>query len=117
MEAEAVEHDFQRCRPRMKPVYLGFFFVDPVLNHVSSRRWTFDIAGAIVFLLLYFGLFALQNPSVFVHIGGILLLGVIFMPWNSGACTFFIFAAAMVPFCVDSKKAAVAGLLIVGGIG
>jgi len=103
--------------PLLWVFYLGFFFVDPVLNHVSSRRWNFDIAGAIVFLLLYFGLFALQNPSVFVHIGGILLLGVIFMPWNSGACTFFIFAAAMVPFCVDSKKAAVAGLLIVGGIG
>jgi two-component system sensor histidine kinase DesK len=97
--------------------YLGFFFVDPVLSHGGARIWALDLAGAIVFMFLYFGLFALQNPSVLVHIGGMLLLGVLFMPINQGACTFFIFAAAMVPFCVDSKRAAVAGLLIVGGIG
>jgi two-component system, NarL family, sensor histidine kinase DesK len=97
--------------------YLGFFFVDPVLSHASALRWTVDIAGAIVFACLYFGLFALQNPSVFVHIGGMLLLGMLFMPWNQGACTFFIYAAAMVPFCVDTQRRAVAGLLIVGGIG
>jgi two-component system sensor histidine kinase DesK len=36
---------------------------------------------------------------------------------NSGACTFFIFAAAMVPFCVGSQIAAVAGLITIGSIG
>jgi two-component system sensor histidine kinase DesK len=97
--------------------YLGFFFVDPVLNHVSDWRWTLDIAAAMVFVCLYFGLFALQNPSVFIHIGGMVLLGMLFMPWNQGACTFFIYAAAMVPFCVNTQKRAVAGLLIVGGTG
>jgi len=97
--------------------YLGFFFVDPVLNHVSVWRWTLDIAAAMVFVCLYFGLFALQNPSVFIHIGGMVLLGMLFMPWNQGACTFFIYAAAMVPFCVNTQKRAVAGLLIVGGTG
>ena len=97
--------------------YLGFFFVDPVLNHVSASRWALDLTGAFVFLLLYFGLFALKNPSVFVHIGGMVLLGMLFMPWNQGACTFFIYAAAMVPFSVNTQKQAVAGLLIVGGTG
>jgi two-component system, NarL family, sensor histidine kinase DesK len=97
--------------------YLGFFFVDPVLSHASARIWALDLAGAIVFIFLYFGLFALQNPNVFVHIGGMLFLGVLFMPINQGACTFFIYAAAMLPFCVNSQKAAVAGLLVVGGIG
>jgi two-component system, NarL family, sensor histidine kinase DesK len=97
--------------------YLGFFFVDPVLSHASAVRWTVDIAGAIVFVCLYFGLFALQNPSVFVHIGGMLLLGMLFMPINAGACTFFIYAAAMLPFCVDTKRMAVIGLATVGTIG
>ena len=41
----------------------------------------------------------------------------LFMPINSGACTFFIYAAAMVPFCVDTKKAAIFGLAIVGTLG
>jgi two-component system, NarL family, sensor histidine kinase DesK len=97
--------------------YLGFFFVDPVLNHVSAWRWTLDLAGAGVFLLLYFGLFALENPSIFVHIGGMMLLGMLFLPINSGACTFFIYAAAMLPFCVQSQKSSFIGLLLVGAIG
>jgi two-component system sensor histidine kinase DesK len=87
------------------------------LSHGGARIWALDLAGAIVFIFLYFGLFALQNPSVLVHIGGMLLLGVLFMPINQGACTFFIYAAAMVPFCVNTQKAAVAGLFIVGGVG
>ena len=98
-------------------VYLGFFFVDPVFNHASARIWALDIAGALVFLVLYFGLFALENPNPFAHIGGMLLLGVLFMPINAGACTFFIYAAAMLPFCVDTKRAALFGLATVGVIG
>jgi two-component system sensor histidine kinase DesK len=41
----------------------------------------------------------------------------LFMPINSGACTFFIFAAAMVPFCVNSQRAAILGLATVGTVG
>src|SRR5262249_6183064 len=62
----------------------------------------------------YFGLFALENPKVFVHIGGMVLLGMLFMPINGGASAFFIYAAAMLPFCVDTKRAAVVGLAAVG---
>jgi len=103
--------------PLLWVLYLGFFFIDPVFSHASARIWALDLAGACVFILLYFGLFALENPSVFVHIGGMILLGMLFMPINSGACTFFIYAAAMVPFCVDTKKAAILGLAIVGTMG
>ena len=103
--------------PLLWVVYLGFFFIDPVVSHASFRIWFLDIAGATVFLFFYFGLFALRNPKAVVHIGGMLLLGVLFMPINSGACTFFIFAAAMLPFCVDTKTAAVVGLLTVGVVG
>jgi len=103
--------------PLLWVIYLGFFFVDPVLNHASVGGWSLDIAGAVVFLFFYFGLFALENPSLYIHIGGMVLLGMLFMPINSGACTFFIFAAAMLPFCVNTKKASILGLAIVAGIG
>ena len=103
--------------PLLWIVYLGFFFIDPVLGHASSRIWIADIVGGLIFLSLYFGLFALENPSVFVHIGGMMLLGISFMPINSGACTFFIYAAAMLPFCVNTQRAAIAGLFLVGGMG
>ena len=103
--------------PLLWVVYLGFFFVDPVISHASLRIWALDLVGAAVFLVLYFGLFFLENPRTVVHIGGMLALGMLFMPINSGACTFFIFAAAMLPFCVDSKTTAVIGLLAIGALG
>ncbi|MGC1451827.1 MAG: sensor histidine kinase [Candidatus Sulfotelmatobacter sp.] len=103
--------------PLLWVVYLGFFFVDPVMSHASLRIWFLDIAGATVFLFLYFGLFCLENPKAVLHIVGMVVLGVLFLPFNAGACTFFIFAAAMLPFCVDTKTAAVVGLVTVGLVG
>ncbi len=103
--------------PLLWMLYLGFFFIDPVVSHAALRIWLLDALGATVFLCLYFGLFAIENPRAIVHIGGMVLLGLLYQPINGGACTFFIFAAAMLPFCVDSKTAAVVGLATVGAIG
>ncbi len=102
--------------PLLFLVYLGFFFIQPIAAHVSLKLWVLDLAGVAVFLALYLGLFALENPRVFVHIGGMMLLGLLFQPINNGACTFFIFAAAMLPFCVPNNTAAVIGLFTIGGI-
>jgi two-component system sensor histidine kinase DesK len=87
------------------------------MSHASLRLWRLDGIATVVFLCLYFGLFVLQNPRGFVHIGGMVLLGVLMQPWNQGACTFFIFAAAMLPFCVATQTAAVLGLVTIGSIG
>jgi len=103
--------------PLLWVIYLGFFFVDPVMSHASAGRWLFDCLGAAIFLCLYFGLFVLVYPRALAHIAGMVLLGVLYLPYNGGACTFFIFAAAMVPFCVESQGAAVFGLLAVGATG
>lgn len=103
--------------PLLWMLYLGFFFIEPVLDHVSLKFWLLDILGALAFLVLYFGLFVLESPRGLFHIGGMVLLGVLFLPINSGACTFFIFAAAMVPFCVETQTAAVACLVIIGSVG
>ena len=103
--------------PLLWVVYLGFFFIDPVLSHASYRVWLLDGVGAAIFLSLYIGLFALENPHPFVHIGGMVVLGILFQPVNNGACTFFIFAAAMLPFCVKTKTAAAVGLMTIGAIG
>ena len=102
--------------PLLWVVYLGFFFIDPVMSHASFRLWLLDGLGAAVFLFLYLGLFALENPRSLVHIGGMVLLGMLFQPVNQGACTFFIFAAAMLPFSVGSQTAAVLGLITIGTI-
>jgi two-component system, NarL family, sensor histidine kinase DesK len=103
--------------PLLWVVYLGFFFIDPVVSHASARIWLLDLSGAAVFLILYFGLFFLECPRALVHIGGMVALGLLFQPINDGATTFFIFAAAMLPFCIETQIGAVIGLAIIGLLG
>jgi two-component system sensor histidine kinase DesK len=103
--------------PLLWVLYLGFFFVQPVVDHVSSKQWLLDGLGAAIFLVLYWGIFLLERPRALVHVGGIVLLGILFLPFNAGGCTFFIFAAAMVPFLVDTQARAVAGLVVIAAIG
>jgi two-component system sensor histidine kinase DesK len=103
--------------PLLWVFYLGFFFIQPVMDHVSWKMWLLDGLGAVLFLCLYFGLFLLVHPRSLVHVTGIVLLGLLYQPINPGACTFFIFAAAMLPFCVKTQAAAFAGLLGIGAIG
>ncbi|HEY6770000.1 MAG TPA: sensor histidine kinase [Candidatus Sulfotelmatobacter sp.] len=98
-------------------IYLGFFFVDPILSHASLRMWLLDGTGALVFLVLYFGLFFLDHPYPIAHIIGIMLLGIAFAPFTSGACTFFIFAASLFPFTVKTQRTAIIGLGVIGSIG
>jgi two-component system, NarL family, sensor histidine kinase DesK len=98
-------------------VYLGFFFMDPVMSHASRQVWLLDISGAVVFLILYLGLFVLENPLAYVHVGGMVLLGLLYQPINGGACTFFIYAASMLPFCVETQTSAFIGLGAIGAIG
>jgi two-component system, NarL family, sensor histidine kinase DesK len=103
--------------PLLWVLYLGFFFVQPVMEHVGLRIWLLDILGALVFLVFYFGLFLFENPWPLVNIAGMLLLGILYLPINASACTFFIYAASMVPFCVETQIAAVVGLVTIGAIG
>ncbi len=97
-------------------LYLGFFFVQPIVDHVGLKRWFFDVLGALVFLILYWGIFLLERPRPIVHVGGMLLLGVLFLPYNLGGSTFFIFAAALVPFMVSTQARAIAGLGLIGAV-
>jgi two-component system sensor histidine kinase DesK len=103
--------------PLLWVLYLGFFFIQPIMDHVSLKMWLLDGLAAVLFLFLYFGLFVLAHPRALAHIVGMVLLGLLFQPINGGACTFFIFAAAMLPFCVETQAAAFAGLLVIGATG
>ena len=102
--------------PLLWVLYLGFFFVQPIADHVDLKHWLLDGLGAAVFLVLYFGIFLLEKPRVLFHVGGMVLLGVLFLPFNVGGCTFFIFAASMVPFLVQTQMQAWVGLGILSSI-
>jgi two-component system sensor histidine kinase DesK len=93
--------------------YSGFFFVQPVLDHFTARQWLFDVTAYVIFLCLYLGLFWLEGTKGLIHVGGMTLLGILLVPFNGGAATFFIFAAAFMPFVVDTQAKAIAGILTV----
>ena len=103
--------------PLLWVLYLGFFFVQPVVEHVSRKQWLLDGLGAVIFLVLYWGIFLLERPRPLVHVGGMVLLGVTFLPFNPGGCTFFIFAAAMIPFLVETQGRAFVGLGMIAMVG
>jgi len=74
--------------------YFAFFLIDPIMSHYSALKWFFTVLGTIVFLFLYFGLFWSDRWAK-LHVVGMILLGVAYTPFNGGADTFFIFAAAV----------------------
>jgi two-component system sensor histidine kinase DesK len=110
----AIFHDREHgWGPLIWLAYSGFYFVQPVLDHASRSQWLLDLFAYAIFLVLYFGLFWLKRPIAIVHIGGMTLLGVLFLPYNGGAASFFIFAAAFVPFAVATQAKAVASMFAI----
>ena len=99
--------------------YLCFFFIQPVLDHADWKEWSFTALATAIFLALYFGLFWLERPRALWLIAGMVVLGIVCAPSNVGASTFFIFAAAFVPFCVQTERKAVglmAGIVVLAAI-
>jgi two-component system sensor histidine kinase DesK len=88
-------------------LYFVFFLLDPILNHTSVRGWIFTGLGTAAFLVLYFSLFWVSSKQGLYHVAAMVVLGIAFAKYNSGATTFFIFAAALTPFLVDSESLAI----------
>src|SRR6202047_4524059 len=87
-------------------VYYCFFLLNPILNHAGWKEWLATGLGTVAFLTLYFSFFWIKCPWNLLNIAGMVLLGVGFSPFNGGACTFFIFAAALIPFSVEKESTA-----------
>jgi two-component system, NarL family, sensor histidine kinase DesK len=99
-------------------VYLGFFLAYPILREASAVEWALTIAGLLVFLVLYFAGFWLRDRRIVWCAAGILLLGVLFAPFNPGANCFFIYAAAFFGTVHPPRHAMalIGGVLVVLGL-
>src|SRR5262245_21367291 len=93
-------------------IYLASFLASPVVTSASAWEWAATVAGLIVFLALYFRGFWYRDWRIVWCAGGILLLGVLFSPFNFGGSAFFIYAAA---FLAHARPPRLAWLLI-GGV-
>ena len=77
-------------------IYLGPFMTYPVLTRTSALEKGLTAAGLAIFLVFYFLSYWLEGKRGLVCAGAILLLGVLFAPFNPGASSLFVYAAAIV---------------------
>ena len=76
-------------------VYLAFFLSQPVFTK-GDPHWAATCAGIVAFLFLYFWGYWLRGIGSETAVAGLVILGCIFAPINTGASVFFIYAAGYV---------------------
>ncbi len=86
--------------------YSGFLFIDPILEP-NPRLWI----GTLTVFSIFLGIFAgyvrstdKGHPLRYWMIASTFVLGLLTFPWNGGGSTFFIYAAAFLPFAIKSIR-------------
>src|SRR5215203_4271285 len=87
-------------------IYLVSFLISPAFKRTSALEWALTLAGAAVFLALYFRGYWYWDRRILWCGGGILLLGVLYSPFNWGAGAFFIYAAAFAAHTGERERIA-----------
>jgi two-component system sensor histidine kinase DesK len=85
-------------------VYSGFLFIDPILDP-SLRKWLATLTVFAVFLGIFAGYVRSTDKGSSTRnwmIVATFLLGLVTFPWNAGGSTFFVYAAAFLPFSIRS---------------
>ena len=75
-------------------VYLSFFAMYGIAMNDSVLDWAIDGAAIVFFLVLYFKAFWLSGAALLRVALAIVALGIVLIPRNPGASTFFIYGAA-----------------------
>ncbi len=84
-------------------LYSIFFFIEPVVRR-SRAYWFYQLPWFAVFLALYVTYVQFESQRVRLPVlAGLFLLGAGTIPFNAGGSCFFIYVAAMLPFCVESS--------------
>jgi two-component system sensor histidine kinase DesK len=86
-------------------IYLFPLLAYPAASRASAVQWGWTLAGLAAFLVLYFRSYWLEGMKALGCAAGILLLGVLFSPFNPGAGTLFVYAASIVAKAVRPRAA------------
>ncbi|MGB7583947.1 MAG: sensor histidine kinase [Terriglobales bacterium] len=88
----------------MPLAYFVFFWLQPILEHTSRKQWLLTVLGTVIFLALYLGvLWSDRKPWQFAGLAAMVVVGTLYAPFNGGACCFFIFAAAVLPYVAETE--------------
>jgi two-component system, NarL family, sensor histidine kinase DesK len=94
--------------------YTGFLLIQP-LTEPSLKLWLGTLASLAIFLVIFWGFFfaaAKSKPAHYWLIGATFALGIVCFPWNQGASTFLIYAAAFLPFTLESSRLVIGLILL-----
>jgi two-component system sensor histidine kinase DesK len=97
--------------------YTGFLFIQPILEP-NLYLWLGTLAVFAIFIVVfsaYTRLYDRNDAAVVWMIAATLALGLITFPWNGGGSTFYIYAAAFLPFSVPSARRVLLLLLAMSG--
>jgi two-component system sensor histidine kinase DesK len=99
-------------------VFLGFWFLEPYLNHAPLDKWLWLILAIALFIPLY--LFSHSAPHRFRWVGvlGMFILAIVYVPFNESTWGIFIFIAVSLTEVSESTNTVIALLLLqCGAIG
>ncbi len=92
-------------------VYLVFLFLQPVLDHEGWARWTALALVIAIFIPAYYLAYGTGGRMRSAATAVIALLGFAYLPFNVGATTFIIYAAALIPFAAATAGSALAWIV------
>lgn len=97
-------------------IYLSAYVIFPIWVGSSALVWVVDAVGLAAFLALYFRGFWVDGKPRLRIITGLSVLGMVMTPFNPGALTFFVYAAAFVGGAAAGGVAAarIVGLTVAG---
>ncbi|HXR17462.1 MAG TPA: sensor histidine kinase [Terriglobales bacterium] len=99
----------------MPLAYFVFFFLQPILDHAGWKEWLLTGLGTISFLVLYLGVLWLERRRHWqlFGLGLMVLVGTLYAPSNFGSTCFFIFAAALLPYVVETELGVIKLLAVI----
>jgi two-component system sensor histidine kinase DesK len=101
----------------MPLAYFVFFWLQPIFGHASVKQWLLTALGTVIFLVLYLGvLWSDRKPWQLAGLGALVAVGALYAPFNVGASCYFIFAAAVLPYVVESELAVLALIGVIAAI-
>jgi two-component system sensor histidine kinase DesK len=94
--------------------YTGFLFIVPLMEP-SLNLWLGTLAALEVFYTIFFFYFRTPDQALSTRLclaAATFALGLASFPWNQGASSFFIYAAAFLPFILESARRVIGLILL-----